>query len=76
MNETEMEHVHSCLSGTDFLVYLQVGYLNLSALRRLDLIVAEAFKNGIRLIMVMGNFENAYGGIKWYGIFYLLEHMD
>eukprot|EP00884_Botryococcus_braunii_P002928 jgi/Botrbrau1/12636/Bobra.67_1s0002.1 len=44
----------------------EIGRLRLSTLRRLDLIVAEAAKNGIRLIMVLGNFENAYGGIQWY----------
>lgn len=61
------EKSHAYLHGIDFLAQLQVGYLNLTVLRRLDLIVAEASKNGVRLIMVMGNFENAYGGIQWYG---------
>ncbi|KAK9817307.1 hypothetical protein WJX72_012434 [[Myrmecia] bisecta] len=43
-----------------------VGRYDESALKRLDLILAEAGKNGIRIIAAGANFEDDFGGWKWY----------
>ncbi|KAK9819797.1 hypothetical protein WJX72_002477 [[Myrmecia] bisecta] len=35
-------------------------------LKRLDLVLAEAAKHGIRVILMLGNFEPESGGMSWY----------
>lgn len=44
----------------------QLGKYNEKALQRLDLVLAEAGKNGIKLILPFTNFEPFLGGIQWY----------
>ena len=45
---------------------LQVGVYNEKALQRLDLIVAEAGSNGVRVMFPFVNFRNDMGGMQWY----------
>jgi mannan endo-1,4-beta-mannosidase len=44
----------------------KVGVFNEGTLQRLDKMVASAKKNGVRLIMTLGNFEDQWGGMQWY----------
>ena len=44
----------------------QVGTFDETALQRLDLVIAEAAKNGMRVIMPLVNYEPALGGMQWY----------
>jgi len=44
----------------------RVGVFDESQWRRMDLILATAAKNGIRLIAPLANFEPELGGIDWY----------
>ena len=45
---------------------LQLGVYNEDSLQRLDLILAEAGKNGIRIIFPFVNFWDDLGGMQWY----------
>jgi mannan endo-1,4-beta-mannosidase len=44
----------------------ELGQYNEKALRRLDLVLAEARKNKIKLILPFTNYEPFLGGIQWY----------
>lgn len=48
------------------LCVLQIGVYNEKALQRLDLIVAEAGSNGVRVMFPFVNFRNDMGGMQWY----------
>ena len=45
---------------------LQLGVYNEESLQRLDLILAEAGKNGIRIIFPFVNYWDDLGGMQWY----------
>ena len=45
---------------------LQVGVYNERSLQRLDLILAEAGKNGVRVIFPFVNYWPDLGGMQWY----------
>ena len=45
---------------------LQIGVYNEKVLQRLDLIVAEAGSNGVRVMFPFVNFRNDMGGMRWY----------
>ncbi|KDD72716.1 hypothetical protein H632_c2982p0, partial [Helicosporidium sp. ATCC 50920] len=47
------------------LIQPTLGSYNEEALRRLDLVLATAAKNGIRLILVFTNYEPDSGGMRW-----------
>jgi hypothetical protein len=42
-----------------------LGVFNEAALRRMDLILAEARAAGLRVIMPLANFEDEMGGMAW-----------
>ena len=44
----------------------QVGVYNEQSLQRLDLILAEASANGVRIILPFVNFWADLGGMQWY----------
>lgn len=44
----------------------KLGEYNEKALRRLDLVLAESARNGIKLILPFTNYEPFLGGIQWY----------
>lgn len=44
----------------------RVGVYSEAALRRLDLVLAEAAAAGIKLILPLTNFEPFLGGVEWY----------
>ncbi len=44
----------------------EVGTFDETALQRLDLVIAQAAKNGMRVIMPLVNYEPALGGMQWY----------
>ena len=45
---------------------MQLGVYSELALQRLDLILAEAGKNGIRIIFPFVNYWPDLGGMQWY----------
>lgn len=45
---------------------LQIGVYNEKVLQRLDLIVAEAGNNGVRVMFPFVNFRDDMGGMRWY----------
>ena len=45
---------------------LQIGVYNEPSLQRLDLILAEAGKNGVRIIFPFVNYWPDLGGMQWY----------
>ena len=53
-------------TGQESLCALQIGVYNEKALQRLDLIVAEAGSNGVRVMFPFVNFRNDMGGMQWY----------
>ena len=46
--------------------WLQLGVYNEVSLQRLDLILAEAGKNGVRVIFPFVNYWPDLGGMQWY----------
>ena len=47
-------------------VVMAAGKYNEEGLKRIDLILSEAHKQGIKVILTLGNFEPQFGGIQWY----------
>ena len=45
---------------------VQIGVYNELSLQRLDLILAEAGKNGVRIIFPFVNYWSDLGGMQWY----------
>jgi mannan endo-1,4-beta-mannosidase len=45
---------------------MQIGTYNEQSLQRLDLILSEASKNGIYLILPFVNYWSDLGGMQWY----------
>lgn len=43
-----------------------VGQYNEEGLKRIDLILSEAQKQHVKVILTLGNFEPQFGGIQWY----------
>lgn len=43
-----------------------LGHYNEAGFRRIDLILSEAQKQSIKVILTLGNFEPQFGGIQWY----------
>ncbi len=48
------------------LCWVQLGVYSEVALQRLDLILAEAGRNGVRIIFPFVNFWPDLGGMQWY----------
>ena len=43
-----------------------LGHYSEAGFRRIDLILSEAQKQSIKVILTLGNFELQFGGIQWY----------
>lgn len=50
----------------DTLACVFVGQYNEEGFKRIDLILSEAQKQHVKVILTLGNFEPQFGGIQWY----------
>ena len=46
--------------------YNPAGQYNEDGFKRIDLILSEAAKQGVKVIVTLSNFEPQFGGIQWY----------